>query len=576
MKRTGKGLIGIFVMLTMVLGLSFAGQAMYQQPEVPYFPDEFEELPEEMLEFFPDPDVELNSPYFMDEERESFTTHEEMMEFLYDLKAQSDRFQMRIVGQSQEGRELPLLVFNKEGMVDPADLQAQDRPIVWTHGTVHGNEPAAREGSLALAHELATTDWGEEMLEEVTVLVYPGVNPDGLYYFQRATANQIDINRDHMKLTLPETRAMHNAYNEYKPHVAVDNHELGAVPDEEWLEEFNIIDTTADVYTLSPRNANVPRQIIDVADDLFRSNVDEALAAEGLRHRDYTIGERIEDGKPTANTGGFISVIGRNAMGLVPSFSFLVETPQSGDYFYPRRVYSQLITNKSFVETTANHSAYVLDIVEGAREETARLGAEVCEDDKVAVEQERVPFDVVWEFIDVEKNEIIEMDVTLYDHPEPVLERVRPYAYIFPPAYHDIAERLKFGGAEVRRLAEPVELEVEALELVDKDVADTYYEGHFRKWVETEKFETEKFFPAGSYMVRMDQPYGNAIVELMEPEASASFVMYNFIPLGERGDEYPVYRLMDDDIHLNTHIVESIPDFKDYHYNRGLFFEDPR
>ena len=53
------------------------------------------------------------------------------------------------------------------------------------------------------------------------------INPDGSDRDQRRNAAGRDLNRDHIQLTEPETRAMHYVVQRERPHVIVDCHEYG-------------------------------------------------------------------------------------------------------------------------------------------------------------------------------------------------------------------------------------------------------------------------------------------------------------------------------------------------------------
>ena len=74
-----------------------------------------------------------------------------------------------------------------------------NRPIVLLVGQVHGNEPAGGEAMLALAQALADGEL-KPLLDRMTVVIMPRANPDGAHYFWRATANCVDVNRDHVKV----------------------------------------------------------------------------------------------------------------------------------------------------------------------------------------------------------------------------------------------------------------------------------------------------------------------------------------------------------------------------------------
>src|SRR5690625_5835533 len=69
-----------------------------------YFP------PEKAMELYQTPNVTYQTPAFLKEE-ETFTTQEEMMDFLYGLIVNNDDVRLEIIAHSVEGREVHLLIF---------------------------------------------------------------------------------------------------------------------------------------------------------------------------------------------------------------------------------------------------------------------------------------------------------------------------------------------------------------------------------------------------------------------------------------------------------------------------------
>jgi murein tripeptide amidase MpaA len=164
---------------------------------------------------YPDPRVTFSTPGFAPGKK-NFTSHEEMMAFLHELRGQTDNMSLRILGHSQEGRVIPLLVFSNSGRFATSDLLRLNRPVVFLQGLQRGNEPASGEVMLALARDLAAAPL-RPLFDQITVLIIPRCNPDGAHYFARETPRRIDINRDHIKMDLPETIALHRALNEFQP-----------------------------------------------------------------------------------------------------------------------------------------------------------------------------------------------------------------------------------------------------------------------------------------------------------------------------------------------------------------------
>jgi hypothetical protein len=114
-----------------------------------------------------------------------------------------------LIGTSQEGR--PLLV---EFCGDPdADLR------IFLIAGQHGDEPEAR---MAAADILDKIRWGAGARPWVAILT--NANPDGAAAHRRRNAAGIDLNRDHLLLRAPETRAIHSFVDRWQPDLVLDIH----------------------------------------------------------------------------------------------------------------------------------------------------------------------------------------------------------------------------------------------------------------------------------------------------------------------------------------------------------------
>ena len=93
----------------------------------------------------------------------------------------------------------------------------------------HGHEPASTEGALAFIRESVKAGDDAPLageLKAVTVYVVPMANPDGSEAFLRHNAHNADINRDWIKRTQPETRAIYALVSRLHPDLMTDQHEL--------------------------------------------------------------------------------------------------------------------------------------------------------------------------------------------------------------------------------------------------------------------------------------------------------------------------------------------------------------
>src|SRR5690606_10622891 len=91
----------------------------------------------------------------------------------------------------------------------------------------HGDEPSGREGILQWVRDLATSTDPEVVsyLNKFTVYAIPTCNPDGIVRSARGSGNWVDINRDHLALSQPETRNIARVKQMYHPQIALDLHD---------------------------------------------------------------------------------------------------------------------------------------------------------------------------------------------------------------------------------------------------------------------------------------------------------------------------------------------------------------
>ncbi len=529
-------LFALFVLCAAPLHAQFDAARIFQQNEA-------------VKARYADPAVQYDTPGFAPG-RTDFTSHAEMLEFVYGLQARSDNLHIRIVGTSQEGRPIPLLVLSNSGFTAAVDLQRLNRPIVFLVGLQHGNEPAGGEAMLVLAQQLATGPL-RPLLDKLTIVILPHGNPDGAYYFRRSPHGTVDINRDHIKVELPETQALHRAVNEFQPHVFVDAHEFSVAT--RWIEKFGVIQSY-DLMLQYATNPNVPPQLTDMSHRLFLPGMRREIERAGYTHFwYYTTSYNMKDLRVAM--GGANPDIGRNFAGLQNAISFLIESRGVGigRDSYARRVHSHMVSLTALLNTTAGNAAQVMRTVSEVRADVVRRGRMPAAGDNIAVTLKSPLTTQKLTMLDPQSAQLKEIDVEWSDTlgVEAVLTRARPYAYLLPAHLHAIAERLARSGIDVRQLRKPATLEVESYDVTERRAGAVYVEGHPLSSVTTEVSVRTRRFPAGTYVIPMAQPNAAVIAAALEPESPSSFVTFGIIPVDKKGSpvtiaapsEVPTWRL---------------------------------
>ena len=255
----------------------------------------------------------------------AWTTHEEELQFLAAVAA-SPRVHTEVIGSSLEGRPLHLVALQLPGRQDT-------RPTTLVLGSQHGNEPAGRETALAWLRDLAFTEDGVllEQLTGQTVLFVPSANPDGRARGTRANRAGVDLNRDHLTLTQPESRAVGEVLRDLAPHLVLDLHEYGpALP----------VVYDDDVLYLWPRNLNVDAQVRDLSRTLGREYVHKGAEAAGFSADEYGL-YKVGPNEVAQSAGDENEQICRNAVGLRHSLGLLVESAVTQD---PRNSPQELVS----------------------------------------------------------------------------------------------------------------------------------------------------------------------------------------------------------------------------------------
>lgn len=509
----------------------------------PYFSQSYE-IPQQVLELFPIPEEIFPTPSFTNEKR-AFTSQEEMMAFLRELEESTDYMRLEVIGHSQEGREIPMAVFSTSESEEQEDFKS--KPTVWLQAHVHGHEPASGESALVVAYKLAKEPIGKELLESINVIIVPRINPDSVYYFEQLSPTQINGNRDHVNLEMPELQALHQAYSRFNAEVVIDAHEYEATPTYPYIGEAGAM-RYHDMLILSGKNLNIPESIRKKSDEWFVENAFKALAENGFTYGHYfTVHERVGD-KTIVKEGGGDAGIGRNAFALKPSFCFLTESLGIGigRQNFLRRVTGQVITHMSILQTAKEKSNDIKALIAEARNAICEGGEKGKDNETIIIKSnpKQVPDSSV-KAIDLAQAKVIDIPVTYYSMTDavPTLVRKRPNAYLLPPAYHQIAAKLAMLGAEINRLADEQELEVEIYEVTKKEIRDA---GSLSiASVETELKKKTFTFPKNSYVIHCAQPTALLVSLALEPESDYSYVTHQFIP-ATQGRDLPIYRYVED------------------------------
>ncbi len=96
--------------------------------------------------------------------------------------------------------------------------------LIWSQ--MHGNESTTTKTIIDLLAFLKNEDSeAKQILENFTLYVIPILNPDGAKAYTRVNANEVDLNRDAVDLSQPESIVLRNCFDNFKPDFAFNMHD---------------------------------------------------------------------------------------------------------------------------------------------------------------------------------------------------------------------------------------------------------------------------------------------------------------------------------------------------------------
>ncbi len=159
--------------------------------------------------------------------------------YIRKLAAYSPKAKVIRYGTSPQGREMLALLISDEKNFSPEQWAKSDKPTIFIQNGIHSGEIEGKDASLILARELLVEKKHAAFLKNVNIVLVPVFSVDAHERFGpynrvnqngpvemgwRATAQNLNLNRDWMKADSPEMRGQIGLVQRYRPDFFFDNH----------------------------------------------------------------------------------------------------------------------------------------------------------------------------------------------------------------------------------------------------------------------------------------------------------------------------------------------------------------
>lgn len=468
---------------------------------------------------------------------EATSKHAEVIGYCKDLAAQSPLVRLTEMGTTHDGRKLPLVILADPPLSTPDEAARSGKLVVLAMGNIHAGEVDGKEALLMLMRDLALAK-DRSLLKHLVLLFVPNFNADGGDRMaknrpwqngppevgERPNAQGFDLNRDYIKLESPEVRALVKLFNEWDPAMVIDTHTTNG--------SYHNFAITYD----GPRHPACDVRLVDFTRDSLLPDVGARLKKHGGQlssfYGNFAKGRTVWESYPAEPRYGTQYVGLRNRIGIL-----------SESYVYASYK-DRVLASRDFVQSCFEYAAEHTDTLRKLLKEAGAPRA------KIALRHKQVPIGKEITIVGIEGGKTAppgktkDFVVTYLGKCEPTLEVTRPYAYVVPAEYKSAIETLKRHGITVEPLKADAEAAVEVYRVNKVTTATRAFQGHKLVTVDAALRTDKRTLPAGSVVVRTDQPLGTLAAFLLEPGSEDGLCTWNFFDTGLReGADYPVLRL---------------------------------
>ena len=471
------------------------------------------------------------------------------------LAGATDALRIERFGTSAEGRPLQVVVASADGTFTPEAAAARGRTVLWVQAGIHPGEIEGKDAGLALLRDVTVAAKHRGLLDETVLVFIPVFNvdghersgpynrinqngPDAMGW--RATAQNLNLNRDHVKADAPEMRAWLALWNRWQPHLMVDVHTTNGADYqydltwylEEWgnqaptVREWQRAALIGRVFPATDRHGHLLGPYINLVD-----------------HRDPRKG-LVNFGSGPRFSTGYAAL--RNRPGV------LVETHMLKPY--RQRVAATYALLLELLRELDRDGAALREAVAAADAATVARAAQPTPRLAVAFRPTATAEDFVLRGVAfTQERSAISGDTWIrYDPTRPrrytvpfrramevAAEASLPAAYVLRPSAVEAIARVEAHGLAHFRLDAAADVQAIGWRLSKPRWAPAPFEGrHVLVSFDAVDLPRALRLPAGSVVVPLDQPAANVAAHLFEPAAPDALLRWGFFDAHFEQKEY--------------------------------------
>ncbi|MBT3316795.1 M14 family metallopeptidase [bacterium] len=466
----------------------------------------------------------------------------ETLQYCQDLAKSSDFLHYTNFGTSPRGREMMLLVADKNGNFSAEQVRSTDNAVLLVQAGIHAGEIDGKDAGLMLLRDIAHGKL-DNLLDHVTIIFMPIFNVDGHERFGkynrpnqngpeemgwRVTSKNLNLNRDYLKADTLEMQHWIRLYNEWLPEFFIDCHVSDGA-------DFQYVL----MYGLETRG-NMPEALTNWIENNYKIPLNNALTDFGMPMIEY--GSFIRHHDPKSGLAGWVAppklsqgyTALRNRPGLLLETHMFKSYEQrvTGTYEVIKETCN--ILNRDYLELRA--------MIKEADSQTCGLAynnqslpltfkSDMTDStmiDFLGFEYTTITSDLTGGSWPQFSDKPATFSIPYFSSYSPDKSIDLPRAYLIPPEWNEVISILELHGATVLRLSVPATVPVSSYKFTDAKWGNTPYEGRFRVSCNAENISEVRTWPAGTALIRMNQDQAKVIAHFLEPDGLDSAVRWGY------------------------------------------------
>lgn len=464
------------------------------------------------------------------------------IDYCLQLANASPMIQYASFGKSPQGRDLPLLIIDKNGNFEPEAVRNSGNAVILIEACLHAGESEGKDAGLMLIRDIVIHNKYPELLDHVTILFIPIFNVDGHERFSpynrinqngpkemgwRTTAQNLNLNRDFSKADAPEMQQWLKLYNAWLPDFFIDVHTTDGAD-----YQYTITYGMSNYGNMNQQHTDWQNNYLTEIEELLQQ--DNVLMFPYVSFREWhnPLSGLVQHSASPRYSVGYTAI--QNRPGLLIETHMLKDYKTRVDATYHMVRHTLEIINRDYqnlIEINKNADNEVTSLE--FRQKEYATNYETSSDSSIVkfkgINYETVKSDLTGDNWFIYGKEPKEFDIVSFSKQQPVDYVKLPEAYIIPVEWTEIINRLSLHGIHYRTLSEPSDIKVEVTRFTNVRFSRGSFEGRLM----VESFDTQasteiKSFPAGSAIVEMNQRTAQVIAHLLEPVAPDSYLRWGF------------------------------------------------